>query len=369
MGCNKSEQHPIAVTIYGTYGGECPTVAIRPTRSETWDLFNFHDPFRLRRAVVPVLVSDEDQTVRGMGTAFHVDGWGTFLTADHVIYQVRHRSTWAEAAKQEAASSQAFTNDPPVLLLGYGIAYGRTGLPADALAIIKSMRTPMRERDDPLAALSGRSRTEAAADIAVLEAGRIPEKLLGAIGIRLSGIGPRVGDRVVALGFPELQCQPLDAEGLRYLLSDGMSASYGHIVAVHPKGLRGDPTPVIEVEANWPSGMSGGPVLNERGEVVAVISRSWTPSAEASGRGCAACLQLMPWLRQWLPTVDAANPGWRVGWGVVKTREDLFGIYASEAEARRHQQSLGSQCSVVFGSNRIGSDDFIPASSPSRLQL
>ena len=91
----------------------------------------------------------------------------------------------------------------------------------------------------------------------------VPAKMAGSLGIRLSGPRPQCGDIVVALGFPDLQCQSLDEQGVRYLLSDGMSAAYGCVAATHPQGLRGDPTPVIEVEPNWPSGMSGGPVLND----------------------------------------------------------------------------------------------------------
>ncbi len=366
-----TDEAPIRAEVLGAYGDEGHAVLIQGRSHEAPDLFPFPDPFGLRRAVVPVLLNDIDGTTKGMGTAFHIDGWGTLLTAEHVVERVRRHGSQTSPRRAESLVAYDASDVYLVLLLGYGLIYGRRGVPAEALAVVASVRSPIRKRDDPLAAIIGRSELEAASDIAVMQlSAPVPEKMIGVLGVRLSGVPPQCGDRIVALGFPQLECQSLDEEGVRYLLSDGMSAAYGRIVGIHPHGLRGDPTPVIEVEANWPSGMSGGPVLNDQGEVIGVVSRSWTPSSEGSGRGCAACLQLMPWLRQWLPTVDIANPGWRVGWAVVKiSSEEFIGVYASKPEALRHQQSLGCEYSVVFGSTRIGSDDFIPARSPTDVQL
>ena len=50
-------------------------------------------------------------------------------------------------------------------------------------------------------------------------------------------------------------------------------------------------TPVFEVEANWPSGMSGGLIFNEAGNVIGVVSRSLAPDDEAPGVGYGACLR------------------------------------------------------------------------------
>ena len=177
--------------------------------------------------------------------------------------------------------------------------------------------------------------------------------------MRLSGVGPRVGDTVVAVGFPDLDCRPVDDAAMRYLLSDGMSAAYGRITGIHPNGVRNDRTPVIEVEANWPSGMSGGPVFNSGGEAIGVVSRSLLPFEGKPGIGHAACLSMMPWLRKWLPTVDAANPCWRIGWAVLKNGEDLVAFYKERDEALQHQGVLDANFTVAFGSNRMASDDFI----------
>jgi serine protease Do len=351
---------PITVTICEAQSLEDQASPVLPEGSESLDLFSFHDPFGLRKAVVPLLLHDIDGVTKGIGSAFHIDGWGTFLTADHVIESVRGRSKRGAGSGGEILFEIEHPDVCPILLLGIGLVYGQPAVPPSALARVTSIRSPIREREDPLAALSGQTEIEAASDIALMQLARpIPDKMTGTLPVRFSGVGPLVEDTVVALGFPDLDCQPVDDEAIQYLLSDGMSAAYGRIIGIHPKGLRNDPTPVIEVEANWPSGMSGGPVFNSRGEVIGVVSRSWLPSEGKPGIGYASCLSMMPWLRMWLPTVDAANPCWRVGWAVMKNSQDLVAFYKEKNDALQHQGVLGASFAVTFGSNRIGSDDFI----------
>ncbi len=336
-----------------------PKLPIVPHKSDSLDLFAFSDPYGLRKAVVPVLLNDVDGITKGMGSAFHIDGWGTFLTADHVIDSVRGRSKRVAVSGGEIHLELEDLDVCPILLLGIGLVYGQPTVPRSALAHVTSIRSPIREREDPLATLSGRTEIEAASDIALMQLARsIPDKMTGTLAVRFSGVGPTVGDTVVALGFPDLHCQPVNDEAMQYLLSDGMSAAYGRIIGIHPKGIRNDSTPVIEVEANWPSGMSGGPVFNARGEVIGVVSRSWLPSEGKPGIGYAACLSMMPWLRGWIPTVDTANPCWRLGWGLMSDDGELIAFYKEESEARKHQSSLGGGY-VAFGSSRIRSDDFV----------
>ena len=48
--------------------------------------FQLDDPFGLRKAILPVFHCEPgSERIVGLGTAFHVDGWGTFLTAAHVV--------------------------------------------------------------------------------------------------------------------------------------------------------------------------------------------------------------------------------------------------------------------------------------------
>jgi serine protease Do len=350
---------PITATICEAQSLGNPQLPVLPEGSDSLDLFSFHDPFGLRKAIVPVLLNDVDGVTKGMGTAFHIDGWGTFLTADHVIESVRRRSKRLVGTEDEIRLEIEHPDVCPIILFGLGLVYGQPVVPREALGRVTSMRSAVRKREDPLAALSGQTEIEAASDIAVLQVARpIPEKMIGTLAVRFTGVAPAVGETVVAVGFPDLDCQPVDEAAIRYLLSDGMSAAYGRIIDIHREGVRHDPTPVIQVEANWPSGMSGGPVFNSRGEVIGVISRSLLPLEGKPGIGYATCLQLMPWLRKWLPTVDVANPCWRVGWAVIKNGEDLIAFYKEKEDAMQHQAALGSHFVVAFGSNRMGSDDF-----------
>jgi serine protease Do len=353
---------PITATICEAWNSAEPKLPIAPEGSDSLDLFSFHDPFGLRKAVVPVLMNDIDGVTNGMGTAFHIDGWGMFVTADHVIESVRKRSSRVIATTGEIGFKIEDPDLCPILLLGLGLVFGKPAVPTSALARVAQIRSAIQEREDPLAALRGQSEFEAAADVALMQVGQpIPNEMIGTLAMRLSGIWPAVGETVVAVGFPELDCKPIDDDATRYLLSDGMSAAYGRIIGVHPKGVRNFSTPVIEVEANWPPGMSGGPVFNSSGQVIGVVSRSWLPSGGKYGIGYAACFSMMPWVRRWIPTLDAANPCWRVGWAIMNNGEDLIAFYKDKKDALAHQTLLGASFSVVSGSNRIGSDDFMPS--------
>jgi serine protease Do len=357
---------PITATICEALGRGVSPSAIMPDGEESQDLFLFHDPFNLRRAVVPVLLNDADGVMRGMGTAFHIDGWGTFLTAAHVVDAVRNHAKPGSTKGNEKQFSFGPHGVHAVLLLGMGLVFGTMGVPDEALALVSGIRMPIRERDNPLALLAGQVDLEAASDVSVLHlAKNVPEAWVGTLSIRLRGWKPKVGDTVVALGFPKLQCQAVDEEAIRYLLSDGMSAAYGRIVTSHPHGRLGDPTPVIEVDAHWPSGMSGGPVLNDCGEVIGIVSRSSTPSEGLLGKGYAAGLQLMPWLRNWLPNVDASNPGWRLGWAVVESSSgDVIAFYKEKSAALEHQERLGNSYAASMGSQRIGTAEFVTYTYP-----
>jgi serine protease Do len=110
--------------------------------------------------------------------------------------------------------------------------------------------------------------------------------------------------------------------------------------------------------------MSGGPVLNERGEVIGLVSRSIAPNeGETAGVGWAACFSLMPWLPAWLPTVDPDNPTWRLGWAVRRPSPwSLHGFYENAAEARAEAQTIAEGYEVAFGSARIGTDSFVARS-------
>ncbi|AXI02437.1 S1 family peptidase [Aquirhabdus parva] len=353
---------PIIVSICEFSEIRKTRIPISPPSSHGQDLFPvFNETWYkgLRHAIVPVLLKDANRLI-GMGTAFHVDGWGTFLTADHVIDAARKHvrpSTNSEEVNFLYEGSDIY----PILLLGIrGVVFGRFKIPDKALASVASIHSHLRKRDDPLADLRGEQEFEAVSDIAIMRlADKIPTDMIGTVPIRLSGWNPKIGETVIAFGFPDLKCEPINEERLQYFLSDGMSASYGRIIALHPEG-RGNSTPIIEVEANWPSGMSGGPVFNKDGEVIGIVSRSVGAIDNEKGNGCAVHFELIPWINVLIPSLDKINPGWRLSWAVQNKITKIPEYFFKEKEdAITHQISLGGSYQVVFGSNRIGSNDFI----------
>lgn len=323
--------------------------------------FRVDDPFGLRKAIVPVFLRDGDGTLYGAGTGLLVDHWGTVLTADHVIEDMRTGKIGGRG--QGGSTDFVFNPDDlhAVVQLGVGLVYGTMGLPPGALSSVKSVHSPARDRDDPLAALRGEAAVEPAADIAVMRIDVPHPKMRATVPMRLSGWRPKLGDTVLAIGFPELDCSVIDEAKARYLLSEGMYGAYGRIIDAHPSGRdRSNPTPVIEVVANWPPGMSGGPVFNEHGEVVGIVSRSYVGDATNPGVGWGACFELMPWLSQWLPSVDPLNPRQRKGWAALRRAPwTMAGFFETEAEARAEAERLGAEYEAVCGSNVIGTDDFV----------
>jgi len=322
-----------------------------PEHSDSFDQFLIQDPRGLRKAIVPVFL-EEDSGIQGMGTAFHVDGWGTFLTAAHVIYEAMKKGPIKKSdLKTGWLNSQLFEKRPS-LLLGQGLVYG--SVQAD-LAPIDGGYLVLRESDKPLS-----NELEMTADIAVVHISSLPlPEIISTLPLRLSRRQPQCGENVLAIGFPELITRPI--EDVTYFLSEGMYGAYGQIIKFHPKGTnKTSPTPVIEIQGNWTPGMSGGPVFNQKGEVIGIVSRSIAPDGEDVGHGYGACFQLMPWIRRFLPTVDPSNPCWRLGWAVIRSKPwHLAGFFRSEEEALPHMKTLGPDYQVIFGSNRIGTENFV----------
>jgi serine protease Do len=80
--------------------------------------------------------------------------------------------------------------------------------------------------------------------------------------------------------------------------------------------------------------MSGGPVFNENGEVVGIVSRGVDAEDEALAWSTALWLEPLPYNENIYGPIDSRNPGWIVGWGACNATStiDLFQT-RDEAEA------------------------------------
>jgi serine protease Do len=191
----------------------------------------------------------------------------------------------------------------PQLYVLYGgfSGYDRFPIPDGAMARIGSIHSKIKRSDNPLAVLQNRD-AENATDIAILRTESHPiASYVDSLPMRLSGKQPCVGDTVIAIGFPHLSSSTT-SQGLHELSNLEMQAGYGKIVSLHPNGrTKTNPTPVIEVEADWVPGMSRGPVFNELGEAIGLVSRSLSPGGDSLvGNAYAASFHFLPSLLPWL---------------------------------------------------------------------
>jgi serine protease Do len=319
----------------------------RPGKDGPFSPFEIHDPFGLRNAIVPVFCQHVDGRMYGMGTAFHVDGFGSFLSAYHVVDYVQ----------------QPLTGRPILFLSMHAVVFGTIRVPDDCIVPVEEVVALMMEKEDPIADLRGSPSRQPALDVALMKPASIgpgarPPQTLP---VRATGSMPKVGDIVLAVGFPQLDLSEVDQEEQAALITEGMYGAYGRIVEIHTQGVsRSNPTPVFEIESDWPGGMSGGPVFNQAGEVVGIVSRSLRAEPGQHGIGYAVHLGLAHVIEALVPSLDIFNPGWRKCWGLFTEKDPApVSFHATQAEAQKAAAMLTVLTMILPVSNRIGTTDFM----------
>lgn len=323
--------------------------------------FPIRDPFGLRRAVVPVFQRNPDGTAVGMGTAFHVDGWGRLLTADHVIDFIRNQHHRQIAPDAEIAVDIERTPHASVLL-GYGVVFGTCSIPEGCWASAIRVDAIVAEEDaNPLGVLQGAPRYRIGPDIAAMSVLVLPDAPpFHSVPLNLTNC-PKVGDTVLAVGYPELDIRSMAGEDVARYLEEGMFGVYGKVTNIFPNGRdRSHPTPVFEVEADWRPGMSGGPVFNSDGEVIGIVSYSLPPGDGQAGRGYATSIGLIPEAHRLVPTLDPRQVGWRIGYGLLReSATHLAAIVDSEVRAEQLKDRQFPDHAVVRIAHHLGTEDFI----------
>ncbi|WP_137009961.1 S1 family peptidase [Aquitalea aquatilis] len=323
--------------------------------------FPIDDPFGLRRAVVPVFLRNPDGSAEGVGTAFHVDGWGRLLTADHVVDRIRTHHL-DQVSPDTLIEVDITRSSHAAVLLGYGVVFGTAAIPSSCWAPMDRVDAILTEKNvDPMAALRGRSSPyQIGPDIAGMSAVLQPDAPpFHTVPVNFQTY-PEVGEAVFAVGYPELGFEALNGDEIARYLKEGMFGVYGRVTNLCPDGRGNRPSPGFEVEADWRPGMSGGPVFNERGEVIGIVSSSLPPSDEGPGIGYATSLAMIPNASRLVPTLDIDNPGCRLGFGVYRTDPwHLSGVFKSQDDAEHLRTQLSPGYCVGWGSHRLGGDNFM----------
>jgi serine protease Do len=238
----------IAVQTCEQSVGREPVHLLVPQRGEPATQFLVQDPFGLRKAIVPVFWAGADGMLIGQGTAFAVDPFGTFITADHVIADARRTARPIHHQNDVRGAAEAWRFEMPageglVVLLGIGLIYGTVRGPPGAVPRIVETWTPASQGDDPMAALQGRPEGKPL-DFALIKAAPWPSQRdwIRNLPFRARPRGPRLGDTVVAVGYPQIDTWRADADEIRTTVKEGMFAGYGELHAFIP-GAATVPTP------------------------------------------------------------------------------------------------------------------------------
>lgn len=232
------------------------------------------DP-RMRAMVLPIFKFDPAApTARpfGLGTIFRIDPWGNCATAFHVIEDL----LILIAGKLEIRENVRLA-----ALEIEGIVYGSPPVPKDAWRPLSGLYAEASSTDAPL--LHQKPEMRNVSELACLTVSRSHERTpMPFLPMALTMEPPQVGDVVTGYGFAGLdvdkQGKGEDRPMIQYLYQ-----STGEVMEVTPADPASTmPWPRFRVSAEWPSGMSGGPVLNSAGNVIGVISRGWTGEADST---------------------------------------------------------------------------------------
>jgi serine protease Do len=289
-------------------------VDLGATEPDERGLFLVQDP-DIRSRVLPLFSFNprrSDDRSLGHGTAFRIDPWSRCLTAYHVLEDIFE--------VDEAGTGVVLRPDVQLAALDVeGAGYGLVRLHADAWRPLAGSHALCGIEAAPFQMPRLRNLTE----LTVLRIRSATQRSEGTPywPLDLRRWRPVCGERVLALGFPDL-----DAEGGsdERPISQYLYGSFGEITDVEPAdGARGRPWPVIRVAAEWPGGMSGGPVFNETGYVIGVVS-----TGIAGGTGTATFFSGWNMPERIMGSIDPDNPGRFICHGVFDDAGDL--VYATQ---------------------------------------
>ncbi|HXP01096.1 MAG TPA: hypothetical protein VN813_11355, partial [Luteibacter sp.] len=132
----------------------------------------------------------------GIGTAFMVDGWDTYLTADHVVDFIRRAMDPRKLRPGKPVPALTRETMPPAaILLGAGMAFGTVPIPPAAFVQILRIGGVFKEQSDPIKELQASGPNEPLTDLATFQVMIGPDAPRRAsLPLRINGWVPTVGE-------------------------------------------------------------------------------------------------------------------------------------------------------------------------------
>jgi serine protease Do len=302
--------------------------------------FLIQDPnHRLR--ILPLfdfVPASPESRVVGHGTVFRIDPWGNCATAFHVFEDAFYLggTTGREMLVRQERSILALEID--------GIILGAARIASNQWRPINGAYSVVRIDQEPLQPPRFRNFTELLA-LSILsstpKAGGIEF-----LHVDLNTWKPTVGEVVLGIGYPNLDKDEDGADDRP--ISQYMYGAYGCITDIEPLDLsRSRPWPMIRVIADWPGGMSGGPVFNAAGNVIGVISSgvdATTSTAMIFGGWNA--------VHHTFRSLDPARPGSFLCYATLDATERLINVapnrQAAEVSAAENDGAFVSKVSLNY---------------------
>lgn len=293
-------------------------------------LFLVQDP-DLRSRILPLFSFDprSPERPRGHGTAFRIDPWSRCATAFHVL----------EDLFEVDRSGSTISLKPDIRLAALELnqqGYGRLPIPDGAWRPLDASFSYFRI-DTPFAQPAG-LRNLFELMVLRVRPSAMPDEGTPYLPMDLRRWYPRKGERLMAIGYPDVDAPRSGDENSNRPFRQYLYASLCEIIDIDPAdAARARPWPLLRLDANWPGGMSGGPVFNELGHVVGLVSAGF------EGEGGATATYFSAWdvPERIYGSIDPSNPGRFLNWGAFDSEGVLVRCGQDKTEVERIGRALG----------------------------